>query len=602
MARKDGRRWLADYDMTRGTILLLGVSVAFFALFLVYPVLYILKEAFFLGGSFNVGFFALDRQETREIVNSALLAIATTATTTVVSLPLAYALIRYSVPAKFLLQGVILVPMIMPPFVGAVGIRQLFAQFGSVNMLLVKLGLMDFENTIDWFGGSETSKFWGVVFLATLHLYPIMYLNVSAALANVDPNLEDAARNMGAGRLHLFRTVTLPLMMPGYFAGAILVFIWAFTDLGTPLMFDYRDVVAVRIFESSRELATSQAAYALVVIVIVLTAFFFYLAKRLSGSKRYEMMARGHTGSLEVRATGWRIPVIYGVVLGVTAIAILPHISVVLTSFAEAGTWSGALYENVLWKGSILPKEFVTEHYKHIFVTETGEQSLSSEGLLSVKNSFRYSVASTTVDLLLGVALAWLLTRRRIPFKNALDATTMMPLALPGIVMAFGYVGSFGIGVFREGSALDFVNPRINPTFLLIVAYSVRRLPYMMRSAVAGFQQTSIALEEASQNLGASPARTLLKITLPLVTANLIAGAILAFSFAMLEVSDSLIIGGLVTGHDPITKVIYEFSTRLGDGQYVACAMGVFAMGLLTATLLVAAKVLGRRMGDLFRA
>jgi iron(III) transport system permease protein len=138
--------------------------------------------------------------------------------------------------------------------------------------------------------------------------------------------------------------------------------------------------------------------------------------------------------------------------------------------------------------------------------------------------------------------------------------------------------------------------------WLLIIAYSVRRLPYMMRSAYAGFEQTSVTLEEASHNLGASPSRTLIKITLPLVTANLIAGAILAFSFAMLEVSDSLILAGLKSGYDPITKVIYEFSTRLGDGQYVASAMGVLAMVLLTCSLLVAAKVLGRRMGDLFRA
>lgn len=594
------RRWASQFDLTWGTSALLAGVIVFFAAFLVYPVAYILKEAFFLGGNFNVGFFRLDSQEAREIWNSIVVAAATTVTTTLLSLPLAYVLVRYSVPGKGLLQGVILVPMIMPPFVGAVGIKQLFAVYGSVNSLLMKLGLMSKASAIDWFGGSDAHKFWGVVILSTLHLYPIMYLNVAAALANVDPNLEDAARNMGADRFTLFRTVTLPLMMPGCFAGAILVFIWAFTDLGTPLMFDYRSVVPVRIFDASREVASSQGAYALVVIVILLTAFFFFVAKRLAGSRRYEMMARGHTGSLEVKAEGWRIPLVYFVVLGVTAIAILPHISVVLTSVAQAGTWSGGLYEQVEWMGSILPREFVGDHYRRIFAPGGGEQSL--DALRSIQNSFKYSIASTGIDLVLGVALAWMLTRRRIPFRNTLDAAAMMPLALPGIVMAFGYVGSFGIGVFAEGNALDIFNPRINPTVLLIIAYSVRRLPYMMRSAVAGFQQTSVTLEEASSNLGATPAQTMLKITLPLVTANLIAGAILAFSFAMLEVSDSLILGGLAVGYDPITKVIYELSNRLGDGQYVASAMGVLAMGLLTVALLVAAKVLGRRMGDLFRA
>lgn len=600
--RSGWSRWRSQYDLNGRTIAILLAIIAFFALFLVYPIAYILREAFFLGGDFNIGFFRLDRQEMTEIWNSTLLALVTTITTTLVSLPLAYVLIRYSFRGKGLLQGFVLVPMIMPPFVGAVGIKQLFSQFGAVNMLMMKLGLMDWDTVIDWFGGSDLRKLGGVVFLGTLHLYPIMYLNVAAALANVDPTLEDAARNMGAGRWKLFRTISLPLMMPGYFAGAIIVFIWAFTDLGTPLMFEFRDVVAVRIFESSRELATSQSAYALVVIVIVLTAGFFYLAKRISGSRRYEMMARGHTGSLEVPARGAQLFMVYGTVLSITFLAILPHISVVLTSFADAGTWSGALYEEVQWKGSILPYEFTGEHFERVFVTRSGEQSFTSEGFQSIKNSFKYSVASTLIDLVLGVTLAWMLTRRRIPWKNLLDATAMMPLALPGVVMAFGYVGSFGVGPFEEGALFGFLNPRTNPMWLLIIAYSVRRLPYMMRAAYAGFEQTSVTLEEASHNLGASPSRTLIKITLPLVTANLIAGAILAFSFAMLEVSDSLVLAGLRSGYDPITKVIYEFSTRLGDGQYVASAMGVLAMILLTTTLLIAAKVLGRRMGDLFRA
>lgn len=595
-------RWLRQRGLTTPTLALLVSVVLFFLLFLVYPIGYILREAFFLGGSLNVGFFLLDQQETREIVNSVLLALATTAATTLISLPLARLMTRWSFPGKSIAQGVLLVPLIMPPFVGAVGVQQLFSEFGSVNMILIKMGLMDWSTAIDWFGGSETSKFWGVVFLGTLHLYPIMYLNVAASMSNVDPTLEDAGRNLGADKFTLFRTITLPLMMPGYFAGAILVFIWSFTDLGTPLMFDYRDVVAVRIFDASKEMATSQSAYALVVIVIVLTVFFFYLAKKLTGSKSRAGLPRGHTGSRERPARGWQIPLIYSAILGITFIATLPHISVGLTSAAEAGTWSGSLYEEIEWKGSILPRNFTGDHYKAAFATDEGGQSFQSEGFQSVQNSFKYSVASTAVDLILGVALAWLLTRRSIPFRNLLDATAMLPLALPGIVIAFGYVGSFGVGPFREEAIFGFMNPRVNPSWLLIIAYAVRRLPYMMRSAYAGFEQTSVTLEEASQNLGASPMRTLWKITMPLVTANLIAGAILAFSFAMLEVSDSLIIAGLRSGFDPITKVIYRLSTRLGDGPYVASAMGVFAMGLLAVSLLVAAKILGKRMGDLFRA
>ena len=171
-----------------------------------------------------------------------------------------------------------------------------------------------------------------------------------------------------------------------------------------------------------------------------------------------------------------------------------------------------------------------------------------------------------------------------------LDTLTMLPLAVPGIVVAFGYVAGF------SGTSLD---PRVNPIPLLIFGYAIRRLPYMVRSAYAGFQQTSVTLEEAAQNVGASPAKTLRRITLPLVFANLVAGGILCFSFAMLEVSDSLILA-MEERYYPITKAIYSLLAR-PDGPYIASALGVLGMVLLMASLFLAGKFLGRRMGELFR-
>jgi iron(III) transport system permease protein len=171
----------------------------------------------------------------------------------------------------------------------------------------------------------------------------------------------------------------------------------------------------------------------------------------------------------------------------------------------------------------------------------------------------------------------------------------MLPLALPGIVLAFGYVAGFDFKI-------SWLNPRENPVFLLVISYSVRRLPYIVRSACAGFQQTSITLEEAAANLGAPPLRVLRTITLPLIAANLIAGAILTFSFAMLEVSDGLLLAMRETFY-PITKMIYQHMSRIepsapGD----ASALGVIGMVLLATSLLVAGKLLGKKLGQLFRA
>jgi iron(III) transport system permease protein len=202
------------------------------------------------------------------------------------------------------------------------------------------------------------------------------------------------------------------------------------------------------------------------------------------------------------------------------------------------------------------------------------------------------SALSTLVDIVLGVTIAYLLARKRIPGKDVLDSLAMLPLALPGLVIAFGYVGAF------SGTPLD---ARGNPFFLLVIAYAVRRLPYMVRAAYAGFQQSSVFLEEAAMNLGASPLRTVFQITLPLVFANLTAGAILCFSFAMLEVSDSLILA-LKDQYYPITKAIYALLGRIADGPYIASAMGILGLVLLAGSLFLAGRFYGHRMGELFRA
>jgi iron(III) transport system permease protein len=313
-------------------------------------------------------------------------------------------------------------------------------------------------------------------------------------------------------------------------------------------------------------------AYALVVFVLVLTVFFFYLSKMMLGNRRYEMIARGHVASGSRPASCGMTVLIYGVMLSLTGVAMIPHMSVILTSVSER------------WFMTILPQEVTGRFYTMVF-----EHPMS---LSSIEMSMMLSVLSTGLDVVLGIAIAYLLTRTRIPYKGVLDAMAMLPLALPGLVLAFGYLAGY------SGTFLD---ARHYPVPLLIIAYAVRRLPYMVRAAYAGFQQTSVTLEEAAQNLGASRLRTLFQITFPLILANLVAGGILCFAFAMLEVSDSLILA-LKDEYYPITKAIYALMGRISDGAYLASAMGVFGMVLLIVSLFIAGRFLGRRMGELFRA
>lgn len=562
--------WLRRNDLNPANAAILIALWAFFIIFMLYPLGYVFSNAFFTADGFSLVFMKLlfsSPNYTIILANSVNLGLAVTILTTLLSLPLALLLVRYNFPGKGLLNGLILIPMVLPPFVGAIGMRHLLARFGSINLLLLELGIIN--QPIDWLGGGS---FWGVVILEALHLYPIMYLNIAAALANIDPSLEEAAKNMGASGFKLFRTVTFPLMLPGYFAGAIIVFIWAFTELGTPLVFEFREVVAVQIFSMVTDLHQNPMGYAFVVAVIVLTLFFFYLSKRILGGGRYEMLGRGHVASAVRTASVPVMLLAYILVLGISALALVPHAGVLLTSITSR------------WFLTVLPTEYTVQFYKEVFSHDLT--------LLSIKNSLFLSSLSTIIDVVLGVSIAYLLARKRVPGRGVLDALAMLPLALPGLVMAFGYIAAF------SATPLD---ARINPVPLLIIAYAVRRLPYMVRAAYAGFQQSSVALEEAAMNLGASPFKTLYQITFPLIFANLVAGAVLAFSFAMLEVSDSLILA-LKEQNYPITKAIYALLGRIADGPYIASAMGMLGLVLLAGSLFIAGRFFGRRMGELFRA
>ncbi|HXG47931.1 MAG TPA: ABC transporter permease subunit, partial [Methylomirabilota bacterium] len=279
------------HDLNLTTLAFLAGLLVFFSLFLFYPVGRLLRGAFVDADGFGLRYFGLllsSPLHRESLANSFALALLTTAGTTLLSLPLAHWITRYEFRGKTVWSALLLLPMVMPPFVGAIGLRQLLSRYGSLNLLLMEAGLIAPDAPIDWLGAGG---FWGIVALQILNLYPIMLLNVSAAMANVDPALREAAENLGAGPGRLFRTITLPLILPGWFAGAIIVFIWAFTDLGTPLIFGYSRVVPVQIFDGLNEINTNPMGYALVVFVLALTVVLFVVSKYFLARRRYEMIA-----------------------------------------------------------------------------------------------------------------------------------------------------------------------------------------------------------------------------------------------------------------------------------------------------------------------
>jgi iron(III) transport system permease protein len=550
---------------------LLGWLLLFFA----YPLFRMLRGGFSdESGAFTLSYLteALRNPIYLEgLWNAFCLATITTLLVFILALPAAFLNARTTYPGKGIVSALLLTPMILPPFVGALGLRQFWGQAGVLNAALAALGLGP-EQPIDWLGAS---RLWGVSIALALHLYPILYLNALAALANLDPSLDEAARNLGAGSWRRFFRITLPLMTPGLFAGGTLVFIWAFTELGTPLMFDYTRITSVQVFDSLKEIGDSPFPYVLVVILFACSVA-LYLAGRVALGGAQASLSRGLKTAVEKPLAGWGAKVCLGFTLFLILISILPHAGLVFLSFGRD------------WYATLLPREWTLEHYRH---------ALSHPFTVpSIGNSLRYAGVATILDLVFGLLAAWLLVRTRMRGRVLLDALVMAPLAVPGMVLAFGY-----LAMTQPGEIFEFLDPARDPTILLIIAYSIRRLPYVVRAAAAGLEQASVTLEEAAHNLGAGAFRTLRKITLPLVSANLIAGGVLAFCFAMLEVSDSLMLAQKQVDF-PITKAIYELFQLLGEGRTLAAALGVWSMAFLAAGLIFAAALLGRKMGALFRA
>ncbi len=562
-----------------GPAFLTVLLMAFMSAFLILPVMRGIGSGFFSDGQLSIYWFGrvvTNHVLMMELFNGLLLAVSTTAVSLVIAVPLAFIRARYSFRGLGVLGILVLVPLVLPPFVGAISMKRLLGQFGVLNLFLEKIGLLDLSLALppDWLG----SGFVGVVILQSLHLFPILYLNASAALANVDPAYGQAARNLGASPMGTFFRITLPLLRPGLFAGGTIVFIWSFTDIGTPAIIGYEHLTPVTVFQEIAKAEVNPRTYSLVFIMLSGSVALYVLGKFLFG-RGYAGESSKATLPTEVRRLGllgsslaW---LLFG---GVVFLAVLPHLGVVLLAIADH------------WVNSVLPEVYTIRHMVYVFA--------NPDTLGSIINSIRYASISTGIDIILGSIAAWLIIRTRIYGHTLLDGLCMLPLAVPGLILAAGYVA-----MTAPGSWLEAIGPTRNPFVILVIAYSVRRLPFVVRGVSAGLQQIPESMEEAALNLGASRLKAGLRITLPLIAANIIAAGVLTFAFAMLEVSDSLILAQ-TSDFYPITKQIFRLATSTGSPEATnqAAAMGVYGMILLGGTMGIASILLGKRLGMIFRA
>ncbi len=410
-------------------LLLLG----FLSLFFLYPLFLSIKTGFVLENKWSLYWFGrvlTDPNLMGQFGNGLLVAGVTTLVCFIISMPLALLATRCEFAGRSLINVLVLLPLILPPFVGALSIRRFLGQFGLFNLLLDKLGIIDLSAGLppDWLSGGFT----GLVIIQSLHLFPIMYLNIATALANLNPSYTQAARNLGAGPWTTFFKITLPLLRPGLFAGGTIVFVWAFTDIGTPLMVGYDNMPAVSIFRDLVRANFSPKTYGVTSLLLLVSVLLYYLSKTVFRPSVPDDAVKASVSSETVRLKTPATVAVWLLFGSVMFLAVLPHIGVILTAFSDS------------WIDTMLPQSYTLRHMKYVITRP--------ETFQSIINSLKYAGISTLVDIVLGSVAAWLIVRGRIKIASLLDGLMMMPLAVPGIILAAGF-----IALTAPGTALEAI-------------------------------------------------------------------------------------------------------------------------------------------------
>ncbi len=508
------------------------------------------------------------------VINSIYMAVMVTIFSVLLGVFLAFIVARYDFPGKKIVRTVLIFPILATPFVGAIGIKTFMGRAGFFNNLFyTTLHIIPFR--------VELQGIAAIIFVQSLSLFSLVYLNAYSSFMGIDPSLEEQAENLGATGFKLFRSVTLPLAMPGIQAGAILTFILSIEDLGTPIVF-YSDqqaqkTLAFQVFDSiaSQSGQIDPTGPAVGIILLMFAVIGFLTIRKYASLRSYESGTKGGQWNPRTRRLSARASVLlYAILIPLLFLALIPQISVIILSLS--GGWS---------TDSILPDIWTLSNFDVLWAFEDVARS--------IQFTLIYGLIATVFIVLLGTSAAYIVARRDIPGKTAFDLLVTSPIALPGIVIATGYFTLFyNSPFFMPGEIFP-----AGPWFLITISYMIRKFPFTVRAAYAGLQSTPVVLEEASMNMGANRNQTFTKITLPLIGVSVLAGSLLSFVYSVSEVSTSLILGSVGRQQAPMTfwtKEVLE-GTGVYGGPESAATLGVLMMALQMAVITITNKILGTR-------
>ena len=553
-ASLDRKKLLGDPIMVT-TILLL---IVFLTVFILYPLAILLVDSFVSDEGFTLGTFkrVMDLPNFRRaITNTLKVGFLVGIASALIGLLFAYVEVYVKLRTRFmegLFKVVSMLPVVSPPFVLSLSMIMLFGKAGIITRFLLHI----YDNSV--YG------FWGIAIVQTLTFFPVCYMMLKGLLKNIDPSLEEAARDMGASRSKVFMTVTLPLILPGLGNAFLVTFIESIADFANPMIIGGSyDTLATTIYLQITGAYDKEGAAAMAVVLLAITLLMFIVQK-------YYLEAKS-TATLTGKASRERMlitdkSVTMPLTILCSGLAIFVIIMYICVPFgAMFRTWGYDFHLTFKWFGLVFSK------YK---------------GFKAFKDSFVLSLISAPITALLSMIISYLVVKRKFKAKGFIEAVSMLAMAVPGTVLGIGYIRGFSGGIFHTG----FLQGLYGTGAILVIVFIVRSLPTGTRSGISALRQIDKSIEESAYDMGADSFKVFMTVTLPLIKDSFLSGFVTSFVRSITAISAIILL--VTPSYLLITVQINEFAEK---GSYgIACAFASILILITYGSVLIMDLVIKR--------
>ena len=547
-AALDRKKLLADPIMVTTIVVL----ITFLTLFILYPLAVLLVDSVYgkeTGLTLDIFKRIFEMHTFRTaITNTLKVGFAVGIFSTVLGLLFAYVEVYVKVRSRFmggLFQVVSMLPVVSPPFVLSLSMIMLFGKAGIITRYLLKI----YDNSV--YG------FWGITIVQTLTFFPVCYMMLKGLLKNIDPSLEEAARDMGASRCRVFTDVTLPLILPGLGNAFLVTFIESIADFANPMIIGGSyDTLATTIYLQITGAYDKEGAAAMAVVLLTITLAMYLVQKYVLEAKTAATLT-GKASRARMLIEDKSVTVPLTILCSMIALfVILMYICVPF----------GALFNTWGYDFSLTTKWFVRVFEKY-------------KGFKAFRDSFLLSLASAPITALLSMIISYLVVKRKFKAKGFIEFVSMLAMAVPGTVLGIGYIRGFVNGVFGSG----FLQGIYGSAVILIIVFVVRSLPTGTRSGISALRQIDKSIEESAYDMGADSFRVFMTVTLPLIKDSFLSGLVTAFVRSITAISAIIL---LVTPQFLlITVQINEFAEK---GSYgIACAFATILIAITYGSVLL---------------